>query len=302
MHINDFFVFVKVVQLGSLNKVSKILKIPLSTVSTKIVRLETRLGSPLLIRSTRTLQLTEVGLNYYELVKPIVDQLELIDNNILLQSKEPSGTLKITASEDIAIHILPQIIAKYMRQCPNVKIDLNICNEKIDLSKNDLDLAIRGGTLHDSSLMAMKFFSTTVSIWASPGYLSKYGTPACPEDLKNYEFILFSFIRSQVYELSNCHHSKIISPIGRIVVNSVQAAESLAINGHGLVFLHDFQCIKYETESLLQKVLPDWTLKEMIYYFVFLPQKKNSLKIRRFIEVARQLNSQSKIASGVFCE
>lgn len=291
MRINDYFVFVKVVQLGSFTKVSKLLNIPLSTVSTKIVKLENRLGSPLLNRSTRTLQLTEVGLNYYEQIKPIVDQLELIENNISLSSKDPSGTLRVTVSEDIAIHILPKIITEYMKRYPNVKVDINVCNEKIDLSENDMDLAIRGGTLNDSALIATKFFSTTVSIWSSPSYVLKYGIPARPEDLNNHEFILFSFVKSHVCSLSNCHHIESISPVGRIIVNSVQAAESLAINGHGLVFLHDFQCAKYESENLLQKVLPNWTLKNMVYYFIFLPQKKNSIKVRKFIEIARKIIS-----------
>ncbi|WP_353571195.1 LysR family transcriptional regulator [Candidatus Albibeggiatoa sp. nov. BB20] len=189
MDLNAVVIFNKVVECQSFTEAARQLSLPKSTVSRKISELEDYLGARLLQRTTRKITLTELGAEYYENTANISNQLDDAVRVLRDGQLKPSGRLRITAPVEMQSGMYLNAIFEYMEQYPDVSIDLELSSRYTNLIQEGFDLAIRGGKLDDSSLVAVRFINDPFHLYAHKDYFKHL--PQHPSDLKNEKFVLY---------------------------------------------------------------------------------------------------------------
>jgi DNA-binding transcriptional LysR family regulator len=183
--------FLEVSRTENFSKAAKILGVPASSVSRRIIDLESELGVALFRRSTRVVKLTELGALYLEQIGPAVAALNLADELVGQHSKTPSGLLKITAAPDYGRFRLLPVLAKMKKQYPDIICDVELTDQISNLAQNEVDIAIRATSNLPERSVARKLTDGQFVMIASPDYLERYGTPQSVEDLQNHVALLY---------------------------------------------------------------------------------------------------------------
>ncbi len=284
-NLNDMAVFTKVVEAGSFTGAAKALGLPKSTVSRKISQLEESLGVRLLERTTRALKLTEIGAGYYEHCARIVSEAEEANLAVSQMQATPRGRLRITAPTEFGSLYLGEAVAEYLQQYPLVQVEAELTNRVVDLIDEGFDLAIRAGSLPDSSLIARKLASEGVYICASPAYLKNRGKPQKPDDLAAHQMILApASPHSHIKLISEQGTSANVPIRGSLQVNSLAMARDAATAGLGLVALPEMICWEDLRCGRLQVALAGWKLPGTGIYAVYPSPRHLSIKVKTFID------------------
>src|SRR5690349_6504300 len=168
--LNRVAVFVRVVEKKSFTAAAKELRVPVSSVSRAVASLEEELGVRLLHRTTRKLSLTDPGEHFFARMQTVVEEADAAARAITGFASEPAGLVRITAPPEIGAHELPRIIARILRKHPNLQFELKLTYNVVDLIEEGFDLAIRAGTLAESSLVARKVADSALGIFGAPSY------------------------------------------------------------------------------------------------------------------------------------
>ena len=188
-------VLLAVVEAGSLSGAGRKLGLPLSTVSRKVGDLETHLGARLLVRSNRKVSLTDAGRSYTAASKRILAEVSDAERAAAGEYSSVRGELVITAPVVFGrLHVLP-VVAAFLQANPEITIRLVLADRIVHLVEDHVDLALRIGTLPDSSLSAVRLGAIRRVVCASPGYLSRRGRPMVPEDLAQHDCVTFTGTR-----------------------------------------------------------------------------------------------------------
>ncbi len=284
MNLDGIDVFVKVIQAGSFSGAAKLLKMPVTTVSGKVAALEKRLGTTLIHRTTRKLSLTQSGTAFFHRCVKALDEISAGENEIENVKSEPEGLLKITTVADIGHTLLPSIISGYLKKYPKMKVELILTSRIVDLVSEGVDLAIRIGKLKDSTMMSKQYRESKGCLWATPGYIKKYGMPTHPRELKKHNFIKFE---NSFNPLKLTNGKEIIEVVldGRVSVDDMQAAKTFTLQGEGIGLVSNFLCESEEANGKLIRILPAWSWANFsILTFVYPPQRFVSPKVQSFIE------------------
>ena len=242
MDLETLYLFIEVVQQGSFAKVARSRNIDPSSVSRAIAKLEAELGIRLFQRSTRKLEITEIGEIYFQKIVPLVDELESAQQIAIDTHQKPQGNLRVTASSTFAqqriVPLLPQLAKLY----PDLSIELILTDFYLDLIEERIDVAIRLGTLQDSSYMVKHLRKMKFYICVSSDYLDKYGQPQTPQDIKNHNCLLFPRARHNLDWLFKDKTEKIteIKIRGKYLLTNSLAIKQCAIAGMGLALLPDW--------------------------------------------------------------
>jgi DNA-binding transcriptional LysR family regulator len=187
--------FVHIVDRGSFSAGARVLGMTPSAVSKLIGRLEARLATQLVHRSTRKLQLTPEGRNFYERsVRVLADMDEA--ERCAAAGALPRGRVSINASVSFGQHVLVPLVPRFLEQYPEVTLDIVVTDRVVDLMDERTDVAIRWGELPASDLVARRLGATRQAIVASPAYLERYGTPRTPQELEDHNRLGFSYRRT----------------------------------------------------------------------------------------------------------
>jgi DNA-binding transcriptional LysR family regulator len=187
--------FVQVVDRGSFSAGARVLGMTPSAVSKLVARLEARLATQLVHRSTRKLQLTPEGQNFYERsVRVLADMDEA--ERCAAAGAAPRGRVRINASISFGHHLLMPLVPRFLELHPQVTLDIVLTDRVVDLMDERTDIAIRWGSLPPSELVARHLFDTGQTIVASPAYLERYGTPRTPQELEAHNRIGSTYHRS----------------------------------------------------------------------------------------------------------
>lgn len=190
-------VFVLAAEMRSFSAAGRRLKLSPSAVSKLVTRLEDRLGTRLVVRSTRTLQLTPEGETYLARAQRIL--AEIADTEAVVAGGGrmlPRGPLSINASVGFGERYILPLTGQFLSLFPDVQLDITLTDDTVDLIRERVDIAIRHGPLRDSSLMARKLGQSPQVVIASPDYLARAGTPRVPADLAHHNCINFNFRRA----------------------------------------------------------------------------------------------------------
>lgn len=184
--------FVSVVDSGSISAAAEQMGLTASAVSRTLSRLEHKLGTTLLNRTTRRMELTEEGRYFLDQARQILQQMEALEERLALRRQSPAGRLRINAASPFMLHAVVPHIGEFRRLYPNIQLELNTNDLIIDLLEQRTDVAIRIGALSDSTLHARPLGASRLHILASPEYLARHGTPASIEGLRGHTLLGFT--------------------------------------------------------------------------------------------------------------
>ena len=281
-------VFISVVDSNGFSAASRILSMPLPTVSRKIAELESHLGTQLLIRSTRKVTVTDSGRRYYQEVRQILDYIGEAERKVTGEYQLPRGRLTITAPTLFGrLHVLP-IVNDFMKLHRDINIQLFLVNHVVDLLEEHIDLGIRIGTLSDSSMIAFEAGSVRQIVCASPGYLSQHDRPLSPNDLAGHQCVTFSKFGAPAewaFKMPSRKIQRFPVPT-RLTLNSIQGAVDSAVRDGGPVQLYSYQAAPHVAEGTLEIVLDGYEIEPPPVNIVYPQGRLVPQKVRAFVEFA----------------
>ncbi len=265
--LNDVAAFVRVAEDGGFTAAARSLRVPKSTVSRALTRLERALDVRLVQRTTRSFALTDAGRAYYERVRGAVAQVAEASADAADRSDSPRGTIRITAPVDLGEAFLAAAIVAFVEQHPDVHFDVSLTARVVDLVAEGFDLALRASPMADSSLVVRKIGPAHMGLFASPAYLERKGTPASVEDLTGHDFVLFraTGLRGPLPLIGpggeertlTVPESSAIAADDLTFINAAVAAGA----GIGLLPLFFASCESTLQRAGLTRILPGWRLR-----------------------------------------
>lgn len=277
--------FVTVVETGSFSESARRLNVSKALVSKQVSQLEESLGVRLLYRTTRRVSASSSGQAYYEQCRPLLDELNELDNSIQTSSKALQGELRLSAPVTFAeMHLLP-ILAEFSQQYPEVNLELDLTDRFVDLVEERIDLAIRIGELKESSLVSRRIGSMHMMLCASADYLSEYPEPCSLEELTHHQCIIDNnYPEGNNWNLQLENKPVSIRVHARIQVNNARAACELVRAGRGIGFLPSFVLQDYIAQGKLVHILKNYVSEPIGIYALYLHRKHLSAKVRRLLD------------------
>lgn len=273
--------FVAVAELQSFSGAAKRLGLSTAQVSRQVVKLENRLGSKLLNRTTRVVALTDTGETFYRHCQPILEELNAAERVITDLQAKPSGKLVMTAPVTYGERIIAPVINDIAAAHPELEIHLNLTNQLVDLIHEGYDLAIRLGSLEDSSYIARRLSSRAWHMAASPGYLAKYGTPHSISELPQHQCILGT---SDNWKIARQGKAELVRVKARMRCNSGVAVVDAALKGLGIVQLPDYYVSPYLASGELVEVMPSFQIADEGIWAIYPSSRHLSPKVRLVID------------------
>ncbi|MDR6679068.1 LysR family transcriptional regulator [Pseudomonas oryzihabitans] len=281
----EMTVFVQVVEAGSLSAAARALRLTPSAVSRSIARTEQRLGTRLLLRTTRAITLTAEGEAYLRAARRILADLAEVEEAIADQGV-PRGRLRVSAALYHGRMILVPLVAAFSARYPDIVVDLALGDEVVDILAGQADVAIRFGQLADSPLTARPIGITGQVIVASPAYLARRGTPQVPEDLLDHNCLRFNFRRAAPdwpFRRDGRQFSLKIS--GNIECNSGEALAQLAREGAGIARIGAFSVADDLRSGALVPLLEAWNPGDLEpIHAVFIGGPAMPARVRLFVD------------------
>jgi DNA-binding transcriptional LysR family regulator len=283
--LNDMRLFAQVVNAGSFTAAARELGMPKSTLSRRISNLEGRLDSRLLHRTTRSLRLTDVGAEFYERCVRVVDEAREAEHLISRNRAEPRGLLRVTGPIEWGTNQIGAIISEYLQHYPEVQLELILTNRYVDLVAEGFDLALRAGSLEDSSLIARRLGDSQLLLCAAPSYLEAHGSPRNPKQLQEHVCLAYpgSDGRSNL-QFSSSNNLSQVEIKGRLVANSMSTLRDAAMAGLGIAALPSGLCQEQLKRGELVPIMPEWQLPAGGIYAVYPSQRHLTMKVRSFID------------------
>jgi DNA-binding transcriptional LysR family regulator len=286
-------IFVAVVESGSFSAAAERLSMTKSAVSKRISSLEDNLGTRLFHRSTRKLTLTEAGEQFSDYARNSLFIAQQGINATTLHQGKPKGTLKINAPMTFSrLHLVP-LLKEFLDLYPDIKVILNMDDKIVDMIEGGYDVGIRIGELKDSSLIAKKLAKCDSVVCASPEYLTEYGIPKTPSDLKDHNCIYYSLFQAGVeWTFFRDNEKSKVEPKGNFVVNNSDAIGEMLLQGLGICQMPTFIVRKYLDSGQLIEVLDEYNLPQHNIYAVYPERRHVPEKVRVFLDfVENRLSS-----------
>ena len=287
--LTSMTVFVRVAKAGSFAAGARELGISRAMATKHIMQLEGTLGSRLFNRTTRSLNLTDVGASYFERCQQVLQDIDEMEAAITHLQSEPRGVLKISAPPVIGATHITRAAVEFLKIHADLKIDIILQGSPGDLIDEGIDIAIFLGPLEDTSMVARKLAVSQLVLCASPDYLAKHGTPKSPEDLANHSCLVNWAIRpGPKWQFRTETGIKIVNVSGRMQANAAHSTRIAALNGLGLVMLPMYIVGKDIEKGALKVVLEDYLLPPLEIHAVYPHRKYLSAKVRRFLEFLQE--------------
>jgi len=283
--LDSMSILITVVDAGSLSAASRVLDMPLATVSRKVAELEAHLKTRLLHRTTRQLSLTEAGISYVAACRRILEEIGEAERAATGEYASPKGELLVTAPVAFGrLHVVP-VVAEFLAQYPQISVNLMLTDRVVHLMDEHADAAIRIGDLPDSMLMATRVGTVRRVVCASPAYLAKHGVPARPQDLAEHTCITFEVLASMRAWAFGSGKSELSVPVqSRLTVNTAEAAIAAAALGVGLIRVLSYQVADTVREQALRVVLEEFESVPLPVSLVHTGQAPLPLKLRAFLD------------------
>lgn len=284
--LNDIAVFLTVVQAGSFTAAAERLDLSKSVVSKYVTRLEDRLGARLLVRTTRSLNLTEVGRVFYdrsrEGMAAIVDAEEVVS---VLQG-EPRGTLRVASPMSFGVLHLTSSITDFTKRFADVDVDVSYDDRKVDVVGEGFDVALRITADLDPGLVARRIAPCRHVLVASPDYVERHGAPRTPGDLADHSVITYQYQQSPwQWEFRAPEAAPVsVSVDGRIRMNNSLAIREAVLAGTGITRTPTFVVGPDIQQGRLMPLLREYRQLELSIYLVYPQRQHLAPKVRAFVD------------------
>ena len=258
--LDELQAFVAVVDTGSITAASELLGLTISATSRTLGRLEEKLQTTLLRRTTRRLELTEEGSSFLHSARAITASVDEAEEQMAARRMRPAGRLRVDAATPFMLHVLVPLIAGFRERYPEVELELNSNEGIIDLIEKRTDVAFRIGVLKDSTLHARPVGTSQVRVLASPAYLKRHGTPSDTEQLAGHSLLGFTQPESLNDWPLRDAAGNIVRIQPTIASSSGETLRHMALAGLGLVCLSDFMTREDRKSGKLVQLFPEQTL------------------------------------------
>lgn len=287
-------VFACVVQSGSISAASRTLNMSISAVSRYVNFLEEDLNVRLLNRTTRSQSLTEAGEFYFQRTVKILKELELIRRSASAYSSSTDGLLRVQCRSSVGASVISSALPEFCRQHPDLKVDLLLTDDKVDLVYEGIDMAIWLGFLEDSSLIAKRLAPSRRYLVASPEYLERRSVPTQPIEIQNHDCLVFTGAGNRDTWTFEKNSEVVEIPVsGTVRCNNSQALLNCVLGGTGIALLHSWMVRKELERGTLVTVLSDYNInpnsRDTALYAVYPYTKTLPVKVRFFIDYLANL-------------
>lgn len=286
--LSGIAVFAAVVEEGSFTAAAEKLGQSKSAVSKQVTRLEQRLGAQLLARTTRRLNLTEVGQAYYERCRRIISEAEEAELAVTKLQDVPRGRLRVSAPLSFGIAHLAAALPDFMCAHRELSVDIDFSDRKVDLVEEGFDLAVRISVLQDSSLIAKRIAETRIVLAATPAYWEEMGRPTHPTDLVNHDCLTYTYLNApntwRFRDPDNPGEEISVRVKGPMTSNNGNILMQTAASGIGIVFTPTFICADAIRSGVLVTALEEYEPEPIGIYAIYPPNRHLSAKVRAFID------------------
>jgi DNA-binding transcriptional LysR family regulator len=277
--------FAAVLRAGSFRGAAQALRIPRSTVSQRVTRLEGRLGVRLLERTTRTVTATAVGRDYFDRCTRILAEVEEADRAVTQNERTPRGVVRVASSLLFGHAFLSPIAAEFAARYPQVEIEVVVGNRRVNVVKEGFDLAVAFMTAdEDSTLVARKLESVDHCCCASPAYLAARAAPSTPEHLGGHSTVVFGEARQTVWRFDSGSQHRRVPVEGRMSSNSFSIVRDAALSGVGIASLPTFACSADIREGRLVSLFPEWVVNRSEMRVLYPSNRYLPPRVRLFID------------------
>ncbi len=252
--LNAMALYVKVVEAGSMAAAARLTGLPKSTVSRRIAELEKDLGATLLHRSTRVLNMTDSGRLYFDRVQPVVRTAEQAAVEVRSRNARAVGLVRISATIGFGQGVLAPLLCQILSDEPELRIDLRLSEERINVIREGLDLAVRMGSLEDADLLSRRIATVARVLCASPAYLAAHPAPRKPDDLRGHSCIVTA---ADLNRWRFADGQEIDVP-WRFAAGNVFMARDAALGGQGIALLPRYLTRDAVSNGELVEVLPEF--------------------------------------------
>lgn len=279
--------FVAVVDMGSFAAAATRLGTSSGQASKLVSRLEASLGVQLLMRTTRALSLSEAGRAYYERVKSLIEEFDILDASVRNASGAPSGRLRISAPITFGTTQLAPVLNEFAAAFPDIQLDVSFSDRIVNLVDEGFDAAIRIGRPVDSSLIARKLCAARIVLVAASSYLDARGAPAVPEDLAHHDCIIDTNFRDPLtwrFKRADDPQTVLADVRGRIHFSNAEACVAAAEAGLGIARVPSFVAGARLRVGAVKPVLAAFEDEPRSLYTVYPPARHLALKVRVLVD------------------
>lgn len=283
---DGIYLFHTVVEQQGLSAAARVLGHTPSHVSKELARLEARLGTRLLNRTTRKISLTETGRTYFENARRMIEDTRAVEDRLNVLGDRPYGELRMSVPVVFAHGCLNNWLPEFLERYPDIDLNIDISERRADMVAEGIDLLVRIGTLPPSDLIARELFKTEGMTVAAPSYLERKGVPTHPNELTAHDLIDFSFHGPRqnwtYFGPDGAQISVAVNP--RVRCNDAQTEKSLAVAGRGITRLPKLSCQSELASGMLIPVLAEFAAPPTGVHVIFASRDNLAAKTRAMID------------------
>jgi DNA-binding transcriptional LysR family regulator len=278
-------VFARVVETGGFTAAARELGLSKGTVSKQVARLEERLGARLMNRTTRQLHLTDAGQAYYDGSARILAEVEEVERAVAHLQSRPSGLLRLTCPVSFGQRFVAAAVADFMAELPDLEVEMVLSDRFVDIVEEGYDVAIRIGTLPDSSLVARKLAPMRRCVCATREYFERRGRPQHPTDLAEHNCLLYTYEATGTrWRLRGPDGPVSVQVSGTLHVNNGDVIRQAVLRSVGVGFLPGFIVDADIREGRIEAVLEEWSESDAAVFAVYPHRRHVAAKVRSFVD------------------
>ena len=298
--LDDFYCFAQVVEHGGFSAAERATDIPKSKLSRRVYNLEERLGVRLIQRSSRHFAVTDIGMNIYRHAQVMMNAAQAAHDLVDHLSTQPRGLIKVSLPVSIAQNEMTKILPDFLKQYPQIRVQMMVTNRRVDIINEGFDLAlrVRSNLDDDPNLVIRKFETIEQHLFASQAYLNKFGELKHPEDLSQHQILSMAdeHLDQHIIVTDAQHHQKKIKVNPTVMGSDLSMLVALACQDCGVVLLPDSIVADHVKSGVLVRVLPEWKAAHGIFHAVY-PSRRGLLPaVRVFIDYLVEKLSQHEHA------
>ena len=278
-------IFARIAETGSYTEAAQRLGLSKSALSKEIVRLETSLGATLLRRTTRRVEVTEIGRAYYEYCARVLTEADSARTFVQRCHEEPSGNLRASAPTTFGNRVVVPALCDFLVRNVQVRVDLELTDRLVDLNEENLDLAIVISRAKPERVLSRPLMPIEWGLYATPAYLENNPPIRTPQDLPRHGFLSFHGpARTPVLQLRRGKRQVDLQVRHLLRSNNSLALLHAALSGIGVAYLPRYAAGDAQRDGTLTRVLPDWLSETHMAYVTFREDRFLSPRVRLFVE------------------
>ncbi len=288
-------IFARVAEAGSFARAAEALSLSQATVSKAITRLERRIGTSLFHRTSRRMSLTDAGEAALERASRILEEGEAVELEAAEQSASLRGPVRLAAPMSFGVSRLAPMLPGFLQAHPEVRLDIELGDEQVDLVGRRFDLALRIAALEDSSLRARRLCTVRILLVGAPDYFERHGRPQHPRDLVGHRALQYAYARGgSAWRFRHPRHGEFAQAVpAQLQANNAEVFLPALRAGLGLALQPEFLVWQDLRDGTLESVLDDWLPDPIALHIVIPPGRRRPARVQALIEyLAERLSGE----------